>query len=506
MSGPYATGAPVYVAAGWPRPLPTLAAGRKGPPVPGYTGYVAGDVDDRTYVEWLIDRADANIVLRAPRDVVFVDRDTHKVPDGNRRWAVLEAALGPLPPAWRSSSRDGPSGKMPFRVPPGTRLRGDLAWNGVKLGEFLQWFHRYAVVWPSTNPDNDGAMERWWKPDGTLAEDEVPPYAELPDLPRSWLEHFADTAPPPAATRSERPARETVEQLERPAGLHPLVAEAIDRPKGPGGSKSHIAAVIATCKQVGYGRDQTIRVLRSDPVAIAYFESFDYDAGRWCDRSRLHPDEHPGALCSSRCPKLTNWKMRFEAVLAAEHLCDLVVPALGRNGGAMSLRALRSGPFQRFRRTDPYRYSAEWIERVVALGVERGLVDRLGWAGGGRGGRPSVLVRLYPETSGGPLETASDQHKRDALPSTLIRTTRRESFEPPNSPLQEAVYHNDVLTYVRAEEAAKANGSDNGPYSETRSCLNVRCDELGVVQSPVTGCWLCPTHAATFGYARGSAT
>lgn len=495
MTAPYATGAPVYVAAGWPRPLPTQATGQKWPPVTGYTGYVAGDVDDRTFVEWLITRADANIILRATPDAVFVDRDTYKLPGGDDLWADMEAVLGPLPPCWRSSSRDGPSGKMPFRVPAGTRLKGNVVWNGVKLGEFLQWFHRYAVVWPSTNPDNGGAMERWWRPDGTLAEDEVPPYGELPDLPQAWLEHFADTAPPPEAPGDAPPApKRTVKLLKRPDGLHPNVVDALERAKGNGGSWAHVVAVVTTCKQLGYSRDRVIHILQTDQIALDLFgDRFDHDAKRAYDRCIHHRHEHVGRLCSEGCGN-TSIKLAIEVERAEDHLRDLVVPALGRNG-EMTVRDLRRGPFDRYRRKDPYYGSAEWVDLVAALGVERGTVARRRSPGRGKGGRPSTLLSLSAKTS---WEVAKPQVR--AIAPGLQEQVPKEVpvVVPPNTGRTRRATVIDELSNA----APKSFQNGQAPSAKTSGCINVRCDRPGVVQSPVTGCRLCPDHAGTFGYRR----
>jgi hypothetical protein len=142
------------------------------------------DVDDYAFERWEEDENGEAVKVRG-------------VKTGAATLAALEAELGPLPATWRSSSRgDGPSGIRLFRVPPGL-LWGDF---GTHL-EGIWWGHRYAVVYPSVNPDsglqylwiNDGAEQPRWGA-------EPPKITELAELPESWTARFGRSADAPKAT------------------------------------------------------------------------------------------------------------------------------------------------------------------------------------------------------------------------------------------------------------------------------------------------------------------
>lgn len=214
-------------------PLPPRA---KTPPPGGYTGRKADKTpDDAQIDQWVRQQPGGNLCLRMPGDVIGIDVDDYEyeyhardpetkaklyLPDGapdmrpgvktgNITLGGLEDELGPLPATWRSSSRgDGPSGIRFYRVPSG------LLWGD--FGEHLEaiwWGHRYAVVWPSVNPDSN--MRYLWidETEGEDAEWGCPPpkVTDLPDLPESWVARFgrpADTVVTAAQARRGDTARE----------------------------------------------------------------------------------------------------------------------------------------------------------------------------------------------------------------------------------------------------------------------------------------------------------
>lgn len=222
MTDGYAQWAPHYRAKLWTGVLP-LPPRAKSPVPKGYTGRGGKTPDDDQISTWCRQRANGNIALRMPGDVLGIDVDDYAytyyeededgervqlqgVKTGGATLAALEAELGPLPPTWRSSSRgEGPSGIRFFRVPPGL-LWGDF---GTHL-EGIWWGHRYAVVYPSINPDsglqylwiNDGAEQPLWGA-------EPPKITEISELPESWTARFgrsADTPRTAAAARAGTPA------------------------------------------------------------------------------------------------------------------------------------------------------------------------------------------------------------------------------------------------------------------------------------------------------------
>ncbi len=229
----YGTWAEAYLRAGWTGVLP-LRHNSKSEGLPlGYTGRKAGDryPDAEQVARWSRQHPRGNVCLRMPYDVVGIDVDDYEYeyqvknpdtgepltePDGSPRmvWGVktgnitlgaLEDELGELPPTWRSSSRgDGPSGIRFYQVPPG-RLWGDF---GTHL-EGIWWGHRYAVVWPSTNPDS-GLQYRWiddTDPGAGWGSD-IPKITDLSHLPIEWVARFGrdpEASRAVEATRDNRP-------------------------------------------------------------------------------------------------------------------------------------------------------------------------------------------------------------------------------------------------------------------------------------------------------------
>lgn len=137
---------------------------------------------------WIHDKGDGNIALRMPPDVVGIDVDAHSGKPGATSFDILTKQLGPLPPTWTSTARTDPSsGIRFFRVPPGVRWHERSAGDGIEL---IHAGHRYAVVWPSTNPDADGAPYVWIGPTGERGIG-APRVHDLPELPPAWLEHLS---------------------------------------------------------------------------------------------------------------------------------------------------------------------------------------------------------------------------------------------------------------------------------------------------------------------------
>lgn len=204
--GPFGRAAQIYRQAGWLGTIPLgREPGKKGPPLSGFTGHDGRYPDGGDIGTWLGSPLAAhNIGLRMPEGVIGLDIDAgySKVENGKEvvkrgevTLAELEAKWGPLPPTWVSSARPAPSGIRFYRVP--THLDGrEINWPGEagKFIEIIQPGHRYAVVWPSTNPDADGAEYAWrWPDDGELIEHGpgVPLVRDLPPLPDTWVRGLA---------------------------------------------------------------------------------------------------------------------------------------------------------------------------------------------------------------------------------------------------------------------------------------------------------------------------
>ncbi|RGC68439.1 DNA polymerase I, thermostable [Micromonospora sp. MW-13] len=193
MTQPYADGVADYALAGWTCILPVPVAAKWPPPV-GYTGADGRDTDPATLTAWAGSLAAHSIALRMPDGVIGLDVDHYDkvktLPDGTTATvakrgadslAEYEQRWGALPPTWRSSARQWPSGIRFYRVP-----AGRYAANLGDAIEVIQRHHRYAVVWPSVNPDADAAPYRWYDPTGAVSAS-VPKPNELPELPDAWV-------------------------------------------------------------------------------------------------------------------------------------------------------------------------------------------------------------------------------------------------------------------------------------------------------------------------------
>lgn len=179
----YAQAADLYWRAGWHGILPLPAQAKKNPPA-GYTGSGGRYPSYPDIAAWVEDHAGGNIALRMPPNVIGLDVDDYGDKNGGKTLALAEAAHGPLPPTWRTTSRDdGVSGIRLYRVPEG------LAWPG-EIGpgtEIIQRNHRYALVWPSVHPE--GRTYRWISPDGIVST-HIPDPDLLPPLPEAWVANF----------------------------------------------------------------------------------------------------------------------------------------------------------------------------------------------------------------------------------------------------------------------------------------------------------------------------
>jgi Bifunctional DNA primase/polymerase, N-terminal len=205
---PYATGAPLYLAAGWTGVLP-LPPGKKTPPPTGYTGWNGKDPSSKMIETWCTEtvgefQAASNIAIHMPDGWVGIDVDHYGGKAGGATLAQLEDELGPLPPTYTSTSRnDAVSGIKWFRVEPGLRWPTGPG----KDIEFIHKGHRYAVVWPSTHPDT-GNPYIWLDHSGDRSEPPEPDACAW--MPDEWQARFTggllreDQPEYRAATEAER--------------------------------------------------------------------------------------------------------------------------------------------------------------------------------------------------------------------------------------------------------------------------------------------------------------
>jgi hypothetical protein len=247
--GPYQAAAPTYYRAGWP----TFPVTGKAQNIPrGVTGRAGQPIEYATVCDWMVSRPDDNIAIRLT-GVIGIDVDAYTKADGVKRGdetlASAEHLWGPLPPTWRSTSREpgNPSGIRFYRVPKGLEFRTIVSLpnaDGEVTGdiEIIQHSHRYAVVWPSVHPDT-GTTYRWYNPDGQVSLG-VPDVLELPVLPDRWVAELTLIR----LEVDERPAAPVTAQLAIPADWHPKVTEHYQdgaaAVSGPAGSRHDNTLVV----------------------------------------------------------------------------------------------------------------------------------------------------------------------------------------------------------------------------------------------------------------------
>ncbi|MEZ5237451.1 MAG: bifunctional DNA primase/polymerase [Microthrixaceae bacterium] len=122
-----------------------------------------------------------------------------------------------------------PSGKYLFKVPPGTRLKGQPG-PGI---ESCQNHHRYVVAWPSLH--HTGAVVQWIDTLSREPLDRIPEPDEFPDLPWSWLEGLSSSGSgkvaPDATSDEVETWLERCTENRAPAWLESLVAKAAEEAK-----------------------------------------------------------------------------------------------------------------------------------------------------------------------------------------------------------------------------------------------------------------------------------
>jgi hypothetical protein len=187
MTG-YADAYPLYLEKGWPALLP-LQRGKKWSPPEKCTGYEGRYPTREQMAAWAAAMPDGNIALRLPPTVVVLDVDHYGDKRGADTIAEAERRWGPLPPTYRNSARPAPSGHRYYRIPEGVKLAGQISFPELGLGhvEILQWFHRYAVTWPSINGEAVDAPRYDWYAPGDVPADDLPGPDHLPELPARWV-------------------------------------------------------------------------------------------------------------------------------------------------------------------------------------------------------------------------------------------------------------------------------------------------------------------------------
>jgi len=292
-TGPYAAAAWQYREAGYAGVIPIgRKPAEKSPPLSGYTGWAGVDPSGADVQTWVDGREGArNIGWHIPRGFVGVDVDAYHRGDESLR--KLEDKIGrPLPSTWTSTARgqesvtrhhfyraDLPDGRT-WRDHPGAGI------DSLHVG------HRYAMVWPSVNPDCSMATVCWYDPTGELYEG-VPDPAWFTALDPAFIDELshegtplegtgADDAETRSAIERMRPGppcprvsvhlRRELDRIRRavdgtgslhePGGLYPLVAYGLE---GHAGVREALSThQVAYVKARSDGRGETEAVGDAD--------------------------------------------------------------------------------------------------------------------------------------------------------------------------------------------------------------------------------------------------
>lgn len=189
MTQGYGTAAQQYWEAGWKSVLP-VPPYKKFPPPTGYTGYNALIPSFPDIMSWMEESPpDANLALRLPRGVIGLDVDAYGNKTGERTMVEAVKRWGPLPPTWRSTSRDDNiSGIRLYSVPPDIQFHNEIRFDELAIGhvDIVQHSHRYVMSWPSIHPE--GRSYRWLHDNGNDELQGAPLISHIPKLPAKWVE------------------------------------------------------------------------------------------------------------------------------------------------------------------------------------------------------------------------------------------------------------------------------------------------------------------------------
>lgn len=161
-------------------------------PVPGSTGR------DPKYGVWIDPPSSKfdRLAFRVPPDAVVLDVDLKPGgASGVETLARIESELGLLPPTQRLTSRgpDQGSGRLLFRVPPGTPVAGMEEWIKTTYGgglDILHVAHRFSMAPGDLNPNTGGSEVYCFGPDNRPAD--MWHLESWPMLPDEWVTALDD--------------------------------------------------------------------------------------------------------------------------------------------------------------------------------------------------------------------------------------------------------------------------------------------------------------------------
>lgn len=223
-SRPYADAAWEYRQAGYAGVIPLgVRPLMKSPPPAGYTGWAGVDPSGADVQTWVDGREGArNIGWHIPRGYVGVDVDDYH--GGGESLLKLIRKVGKILPAtWTATARgkDSVTRHHFYRA----QLAEGRTWRdhpGVGI-DSLHVGHRYAMVWPSLNPDAGGAQVCWYDPDGEFYEG-VPDPSWFTVLDPAWVDELSHEGTPLEGTAATDPEATAAIEGMRPGAPCPRVA------------------------------------------------------------------------------------------------------------------------------------------------------------------------------------------------------------------------------------------------------------------------------------------
>jgi len=211
MTGPYAQAALLYYQRGWSDVFPVGSPSNpiaKSPVPKGVTGYDAKPIGwERIKAATENSLGRYNLGIRMPRQVICLDVDEYADHTGAATLAAAEDHLGRLPATYRNTARGrGDAGHRFYRcgmgripIPGAEEILAKAYGPNI---EILHYGRRYAVAWPSLNPDAGMAPYRWYGLNGAVLHGPPPRVIDLPVLPQAWAELLTAPIDSPAAARS----------------------------------------------------------------------------------------------------------------------------------------------------------------------------------------------------------------------------------------------------------------------------------------------------------------
>jgi len=258
-------------------------------------GWPNAATTDKAQIElWIKKHPNANIGIKAGRDVLILDIDNKDGKNGTADMLEIIQELGELPkcPKVRTPTR----GFHLYFKHPGIDVSGstNVEYNGRKTGIDLRVGNQYIVAPPSIHP-NGGTYE-WERP--------LVPIEELPELPQSWVEGFLplrntpnETVPPTTGTPHDTLPLKIEGEIEQKAVKY--LETCPKSIQGKGGRKTLFATAVALV------RGLTLEPQRAAEIAWEFYNFYCYPF--WTDGEKKEFDRMFSDAVKYKCAKQDGW-------------------------------------------------------------------------------------------------------------------------------------------------------------------------------------------------------